>query len=561
MQTEEINSEDIRLLDLFKREWEYNLKNSPIYSTFVGETRYNHLLTDFSAKAIEDSHNHELELINELQGFDFNSLSENNQLNFQLFKLKIESSIKDYSFKEYLMPIHQMYGVQNYFHRMVDIMPFKKESDFQNYLSRLKAFPVLIDQTIALMDEGVKAGYTIPRIAMKDVPNQIKRLLPDDFRNCSFYKPLIKDSKYLPDLLKIDLELAIKNELYGAFNKLKNYLEKSYIPACRETIGLSDIPSGKEYYDHKLWEFTTTELKAEEIHEIGIKEVERINKEIKALMKKIGFDDYDMFLIYLRTDGDFYFKDEKTLLMHYRDFAKRIDKELPRFFKVLPRLPYGIEKIPDHQAPSSPTAFYMGPDLNMTRPGIFYANTSHLETRPSYEIESLTLHEAVPGHHLQICLALELKNLPEFRKSVKFTGYVEGWALYAEKLGAEMGFYDDPYARFGQLSFEMWRACRLVIDTGLHVFKWDRKKAIDFLQHYTGKSEAASAVEVDRYIVMPGQATAYKIGELKILELRKKFEETKGDNFDIRDFHDLILRNGALPLNVLENYVEKYLST
>jgi uncharacterized protein (DUF885 family) len=560
MQTYTLSSEDKKLLDLFQREWEYNLKQSPEFSTFIGETRYNHLLSDISQTALEKSHQHDLDLLRELQEIRTDQLTGVNQLNYQLYKIRTENGIMDFEFKEHLMPVHQMYGVQNSFNRLVSMMPYKKETDYENYLGRLKAFPVYIDQTIALMDQGIKEGFTIARIAMADVANQVKRQLPDDIRDSSFFKPLVNPPHNLSEKLKDELEMAIKNELYSSLSRLKNYLEETYIPACRESIGLIEIPNGKEFYDHKLREFTTTELNAEEIHELGTKEVERIFSEIKEIMKVAGFEDYDKFLEYLRTSEDFYFKDEKTLLMNYRDFAKRVDKELPRFFKILPRLPYGIEKVPDHQAPSCPTAFYMGPDLGMTRAGIFYANTFQLETRPKYEIESLTLHEAVPGHHLQISLALELENLPQFRKMAKFTGYVEGWALYTEKLGAEMGFYEDPFAKFGQLSFEIWRACRLVIDTGLHVFNWDRQKAIDYLKFYTGKSEAACAVEVDRYIVMPGQATAYKIGELKILELRKKFEEARGENFDIREFHDVVLRNGALPLNVLEDYVLAYLN-
>jgi uncharacterized protein (DUF885 family) len=557
LNTEANSIEDNRLLDLFKREWEHKLKKSPEMGTFIGDHRYNSQLSNISQEEIIEANKHNLDLLDELKGFEMNSLNKANRLNYQLFKINIENSIKDFEFKEYLLPINQMHGVQNYFHRLISIMPYKKESDYQNYLSRLEAFPRYINQIIELMNHGIEKGFTIPKIAMLDVPNQIKRQLPEDITKSSFYKPL--QNVNLSQPLKSELKDAIKNKLYFSFNKLRDYILETYIPACRETIGLKDIPDGKDFYNHKLYEFTTTSMTAEEIYEMGNTEVERIFKEIQQLMKKVDFDDYDKFLDYLRTNPDFYFSDEDTLLMHYRDFAKRIDKELPAFFKTLPRLPFAIEKIPDHQAPSCPTAYYMRPDFNMTRPGIYYANTYQLETRPKYEIEALTLHEAVPGHHLQICLALELGEVPEFRKSSSFTAYMEGWALYTEKLGAEMGFYTDPFSKFGQLSFEIWRACRLVIDTGLHAFDWSREKAIEYMQYYTGKSEAACAVEVDRYIVMPGQATAYKIGELKILEQRAKFEKIKGDNFDIKEFHDVILRNGALPLDVLENYVNNYL--
>ncbi len=551
------SAEDYRLLELFKQEWEYKLKKSPEMGTFIGDHRYNSFLSEISEEEIITSYEHNKNLLEELNQFDLKLLNESNCLNHQLFKINIGNLLKDIEFKEYLMPINQMHGLQNYFHRLISLMPYKKESNYYDYLSRLNAFPRQITQIIDLMEKGIEKGYTVPRIAMLDVPNQIKRQLPEDITKSSFYQPL-KNSNLSPSL-KEELENAIKNKLYSSFNKLKGYIENKYLPACRDTLGMKYLPEGKAFYNHKLYEFTTTQMTAEEIHETGKKEVERIFQEIQELMKKVGFEDYEKFLDYLRTNPDFYFTDENTLLMHYRDFAKRVDKELPAFFKKLPRLPFAIEKIPEHQAPSCPTAYYMRPDFNMTRPGIYYANTYQLETRPKYEIEALTLHEAVPGHHLQICLALELGEVPEFRKSASFTGYIEGWALYTEKLGAEMGFYTDLYSKFGQLSFEIWRACRLVIDTGLHAFDWTREKAIEYMQYYTGKSEPACAVEVDRYIVMPGQATAYKLGELKILELREKFEKVKGTDFDIKEFHDVILRNGALPLDVLENYVNRYL--
>lgn len=545
--------EDLRLEEFFKREWNYNLEHSPESSTFLGDTRYNDQLSDLSFEKIEESFKHEQELLNELAGFDLDQLSEVNKLNHKLFKLNTENGLKSHSFKEYLMPLNQMSGIQTYFGRMVAMSPFKKEKDYENYLARLQAFPKYINQTIALMQKGIEEGYSVSQIAMLDVPNQIARQLPENIEQSGFYKPLEKD--IVSEELKNKIINSIKIDFYPAFHKLKDYIQNEYIPSARTSFGHSSLPNGDEFYNHKLRTFTTTDLTSTEIHEIGLKEVERIFSEIKVLMTQLGFDDYDKFLNHLKTNPDFYFTKEEDLLMYYRDLCKRIDKELPPFFKVLPRLSYGVEKVPDYQAPSSPTAFYMGSDINMTRAGVYYANTYQLETRPKYEAEALALHEAVPGHHLQISLALELQDLPEFRKSARFTAYIEGWALYTEKLGVEMGFYTDLYSKFGQLSFEMWRACRLVVDTGLHAFGWERDKAIEYLQYYTGKSRDACMVEIDRYIVMPGQATSYKIGELKIVDLRKRLEEVRGENFDIREFHDLILRDGALPLSILEEKV------
>jgi uncharacterized protein (DUF885 family) len=551
-------TEDQRLSNLIKREWDYMLQEHPESGTFLGFHTQNDKLSDLSLDSINKFHSHDLEVLEELNTFDKNNLNEDSKLNYDLYRISIEKSIKSFPYKEYLMPINQMGGIQTYFSRLVSMMPFKKEEHFKDYLSRMHYLEKYIDQIIELMNLGISEGLTIPKTGMIDVPNQIKRQLVEDITQSSFYTP-IKNANISSEL-KSELENGIKNKIYKSFSKLATYIEETYLPACRETIGLKDLPNGKELYEIKLEDFTTTKLSAQEIHDIGLKEVERIFKDIQNVMKSVGFDNYEAFLEHLRTAPEFYFKSEEELLMHYRDFSKRVDKELPRFFKVLPRLPYGIDPIPSHQAPSSPTAYYMGSDMNMTRAGIFYANTYQLETRPKYELQALTLHEAVPGHHLQISLALELDNLPEFRKISRFTGYIEGWGLYSEKLGAEMGFYEDPYSKFGQYSFEIWRACRLVVDTGIHYFGWDRSKAIDYLKYYTGKSHDACAVEVDRYIVMPAQATAYKIGEIKILELRQKFEEAKKENFDIREFHDLILRNGALPLSVLEDYVLSHIN-
>lgn len=546
-------AEDLKLLSFFEKEWNRIFEESPESATFLGNHNFNDRLNDHSEKNVLKHHEHDKEIFDTLKTFNINELSESEKLSYDLFCLKNAESLESSKYNTHLTPIDQMHGFHTYFARLISMMPFNKEKDYENYLSRINAFETVIEQLIELMKKGIEQNITVPKIAMQDVPMQIKRQLINDLKTSSFYEPIAKAKDISLDLLN-KIEAGIQEKIYKGFNQLINFLENEYLPNCRETIGTSALPNGKELYNLLLKSFTTTDLTAEEIHEIGKKEVARIFSEIQEVMKETGFDDYDKFLDHLRTNPDFYFTKEEDLLMFYRDLCKRIDKELPPFFKVLPRLPYGVEKIPDYQAPSSPTAYYMGSDITMTRAGIYYANTSQLETRPKYEIEALSLHEAVPGHHLQISLSLEMQGLPEFRKVSRFTGYVEGWALYTEKLGAEMGFYKDPFSRFGQLSFEMWRACRLVIDTGIHAFNWDRKQAIDYLKYYTGKSEQASTVEVDRYIVMPAQATAYKIGELKILEIRKKFEETLGDKFDIRDFHDIILRNGALPLNVLEEY-------
>lgn len=549
-----------KLLTLIDNEWETLMKNYPELATLMGEQKYNDKLSDLSEEAILNRKINMQKTLEELKTMNQSELTDENKLNFLLFKDKLENDIKEIDFKGYLMPINQMMGVQEEFSRLIEMMPYKNEKDFENYLARLKAFPNYIDQLIELMKKGLQSGHTVPSPAIIKVVEQLNAQVPDNYKTSVYYAPL--NSNIPSEELKKSLEVAIQQELYPAFRKLSLFIEKEYVPNTRTKEGLSEVPNGKAYYDHKLKTMTTTDLTAEEIHEIGNKEVARLEKELYKIYETVGFEgSYSEFMHDLKTNPKFYFSSPQELMMSYRDVAKRADKELPKLFKVLPRLPYGVEEIPVHQAPSYPTAYYLPPDLTMTRAGIFYANTSELNTRPKYEMEALTLHEAVPGHHLQIALSFELSNIPKFRRMAELTGYIEGWGLYSEKLGEDMGFYKDVYAKFGQLSFEMWRACRLVIDTGLHALGWSREKAIKYLQEKTGKSEDACTVEVDRYISIPAQATAYKIGELKILELREKFIEKRSKDFDVREFHDVILRNGALPLSILEDYVNEYLNS
>jgi uncharacterized protein (DUF885 family) len=556
-----ISEEDQKLLKLLDNEWDYTLENIPEIATFLGNHDFNNRLTDFSEQAIYKRHEHNLETAKILDSINMGNLSKENKINYKLYCEKIENEIREYTFNSHLMPLNQMDGIQNSFMQTVQMMPFKKEKDYENYLARLKSFPRQMDQIISLLKKGIETGYTVPKSAIVNVVSQIEGQIPENFKDSVYFKLLGEPKKVSKDLIA-NIENVIQHDLYQTFRRLSDFLKETYIPNCRDTFGLSSLPDGINYYNHKLRMMTTTDLSAEQIHQIGHDEVERIYLEMEQIANSLGFKDrYKDFLNHLETNEELYFKKPEDLMVSYRDIAKRADQELPALFKVLPRLPYGVVEIPSHQAPSYPTAYYMPPDMGMTRAGIFYANTYQLEIRPKYEMEALTLHEAVPGHHLQIALSLELDNLPKFRRMAiaDYTGYIEGWGLYSEKLGEDMGFYKDIYSKFGQLSFEIWRACRLVVDTGLHAFEWSRDKAIQYLHDKTGKSIDACAVEVDRYMSIPGQATAYKIGELKILELKQKFMEIKKDDFDIREFHDVILRNGALPLNVLEDHVNDYL--
>jgi uncharacterized protein (DUF885 family) len=363
------------------------------------------------------------------------------------------------------------------------------------------------------------------------------------------------------EALRIEGRRRIANDVFPAYLKLFTFFTRDYLPAAKKEIGAWALPDGEEYYAYSIRYHTTTNRTAKEIHDIGLAEVARIRRQMEDIVKNVRFKgNFDAFLKFLRTDPRFYYKSSADLLEGYRDICKRVDPELIKLFGTLPRTPYGVIPTPDFEAPTSTTAYYRQGSPEARRPGYFVANTYKLETRPKYEMEALAIHEAVPGHHLQISLAQELTGLPQFRRHGFFTAFVEGWGLYAESLGDEMGFYTDPYSKFGQLTYEMWRAVRLVVDTGMHAFKWDRQRAIDYMKANTAKTEHDITVEIDRYIVWPGQALAYKMGEIKLKELRGRAEKDLGERFDVRRFHDAVLLAGALPLDVLEKRIDAWIS-
>ena len=458
-----------------------------------------------------------------------------------------------------------MGGVQINFPNLVDITPFRNQNDFDNYLARLFLFPEYMDQIIALMKEGLKNNITPPKIVLQKVPNQISVQYQFDVKNSPFYKPFEKNIGSLPDSVRANYqELAvksIKNHVFTSYRNLFDFFTEEYLPKARKNISAISLPHGDDYYAFKVKYYTTTNKTPSEIHSIGLSEVTRIRLEMEKVIKDSGFTgSFKAFITYLRTNPDFYYNNAEDLLDGYRAICKKADPELTKLFGTLPRLSYGVKPIPDFQAPASPTAYYYSGSLIAGRPGYFWANTYKLNTRPKYEMEALSLHEAVPGHHLQISISQELEGVPEFRKHGGFTAFSEGWGLYAEKLGEEMGFYKDPYSKFGQLTYEMWRACRLVVDTGMHAFGWSRERAIKFVADNTAKTENDIVVEIDRYIAWPGQALAYKIGELRIIELRALAEEKLGEKFDIREFHDTVLGDGAVPLDILEQHVKDYIA-
>ena len=551
-------------LELFDEWWQFELESSPARATTVGVTDHDHRWTDWSQGGIERRKHQTAEFLERARATT--AEDEEDRLSLALLQRELEVRVAGHAFPEELLPISKMGGLHQDVARILSRMPSSRLGHFENVLARLDAVSVLVDQTIALMDEGVAAGVTPPLQTIDDVPDQLDALLtaPPDVhpflgpfaRGC----PEAVNPGDFDDVRREATETLTESSL-SALRRFRTYVAERYLPACRDSIAWSELPDGASWYAHLVEAFTTTNLTPQEIHDLGLDEVERIRSEMVVVEEEAGFGGRrEDFLTFLRTDDRFFFVEPADLLAAYRDIAKRVDPELPRLFGTLPRLPYGVGEIPAHEAPSTTTAYYLRGATETGRPGWFMANTHDLRSRPSWEMEALTLHEAVPGHHLQIAIAGELEGLPEFRRFTGPTAYVEGWGLYAESLGTEMGFYADPFSRFGQLAYEMWRAVRLVVDTGIHAFGWGRQQAIDYFADNTGKAIHDCTVEVDRYIAWPAQALAYKLGELTFKRLRRRSAEELGDRFDIRRFHDCVLLAGALPLDVLEERVERWLA-
>ena len=549
----------------FEEEWEWGLKEYPERATYLGDTRYNDRLTDLSLEAHERRNRRQHDVLARLKKIDRAALTEDERLSYDLFQTQLERAIEGQKYLVDLMPLNQQDGVYKDFAILSTITPFKTAKDYRDYLARLSAFPRQVDETIALMEEGRKKGWTQPAVPLRDVPDAVRAQIHPDPEKSVHWKPFEKFPEGVSqpdrDALKIEGRRRIAQQVFPAYQKLYAYLLRDYLPAGRKEIGASTLPDGEAYYGYEIRRHTTTSKTAKEIHETGLAEVARIRRQMEDIIKKVRFKgDFDDFVKFLRTDQRFYYKSAADLLQGYRDICKRIDPELIKIFGTLPRTPYGVIPTPDFEAPTSTTAYYRPGSPEGARPGYFVANTFRLETRPKYEMEALTIHEAVPGHHLQISLAQELTGVPRFRRHGGFTAFVEGWALYSESLGDGMGFYTDPYSKFGQLTYEMWRAVRLVVDTGMHAFGWSRQRAIDFMKANTAKTEHDITVEIDRYIVWPGQALAYKTGELKLKELRARAEKELGERFDLRRFHDAVLLAGALPLDILEKRVDAWIA-
>ena len=549
---------------LLTEHWEWQLANSPIMASMIGDRRYNDQWQDQDLDAIQGRYEDTREFLQRAYAIDRAALSEADQLNYELFRRQLQDDVDRHRFRGYLLPFFHRGGVQN-LENVTNQLPLVTTGDFEDWLVRVGKINVVVDQEIALAEAGRKAGIMAPRVLMQRIPQQLKLQLVENPVDSPFYRVFAN----LPDSVPIEdqqrLRAAaletIQKKVLPAYKKLDRYFNGKYLPASRESIGLSALPDGDAWYEHLARSFTTTRMTPDEIHRLGLEEVKRLRGEMQAIIGEVGFEgSFQEFLVFLRTDAQFYFDDPDDLYEAYLATCKRIDPELVNLFGVLPRMPYGVKPVPDSIAADTTTAYYSRPAADGSRAGIYWVNLYKPEVRPKYEIEVLSVHEAMPGHHLQIALQQELGDLPMFRRFLGFTAFVEGWGLYSERLGYDLGLYKDPYSRFGQLTYDMWRAVRLVVDTGIHYKGWTRQQAIDFFKDNAAKTEHDIVNEIDRYIAMPGQALAYKVGQLKILALRERAEMHLGHDFDIRAFHDELLGGGALPLDLLEHRMDKWLA-
>lgn len=549
---------------LFDAQWERGLRENPTSATYLGDHRFDDRWGDRSVAAIERSHQQDQAVLDQLDRIPTGSLSPADQLNRDLFRRLYQGSVDAYRYGAQYLPMSHKDSIASA-HERGELIDFRTVQDYEQWIAGMDRVGVLTDQTIALMREGVRRRQVQPRAIMQRVPNQLSQQIVKDPTQSPFYGPFRQMPNSIPKSEQERLRAAARNSIQRtvvpAYERLNSYVVREYLPRCRDSVGIWDTPGGDDWYQKRIEWYTTTRLTADEIHEIGLKEVARIRAEMDKVIAQTGFKgSFAEFLQFLRTEPRFRHTDPQQLLRAYMAMAKRIDPLLPQYFGKLPRMPYGVRPIPDQTAPDTTTAYYQGPGMDGLRAGYYYVNLYKPEERPTYEIPVLTIHEAVPGHHLQIALAQELGELPKFRRDFEATAFVEGWALYSESLGEEMGLYTDPYDKFGQLTYEMWRAVRLVVDTGMHHKRWTRQQAIDFFKANAAKTELDIVNEVDRYIAWPGQALAYKIGELKIKQLRQEATVTLGAKFDLRAFHDAVLANGAVPLDVLEDNVRRWMT-
>ncbi|PYQ27971.1 MAG: DUF885 domain-containing protein [Acidobacteria bacterium] len=561
-------TETEKLYKIFDDDWEWSLRDSPEFATNTGDHRFDDKLHERTAESFERRKAHDRDVLQRIEGVDRAKLSESDRLNYDLFLLRARNSVEGARFPSELMPITARGGVFEELSELALRVPHDTVKDYENFLARIHAYPKAVDDTIALMKRGMAAGLMPAREVSGHIAENIANQLSDDPTKSPIYQTVF--AKFPSTISAGDQERlqkaavdALQKDFFPAIRKLHDYWVDEYYPKTRATIAWTDLPNGKEWYANRVRVMTTTDMTPDQIYELGQSEVKRIRAEMEKVIAQTGFKgSFAEFLTFLRTDPQFFYTTREDLLRGYRDIAKRIDPELMRLFGKLPRTWYGVIPVPAYSEKTTTTAYYQPGSPDVHRPGYMNANLYDLKSRPKWEMEALTLHEAVPGHHLQIALAQEQEQVPRFRRYSGFTAFSEGWGLYAESLGADLGLYTDPYSKFGQLTYEMWRAVRLVVDTGMHTKRWTRQQAIDFFAANSSKPMHDIEQEIDRYISWPAQALAYKIGELKFKELKARAQKALGEKFDIRAFHDQVLGAGPLPMSVLEartnEWIEKH---
>lgn len=554
-----------KLSKFLSEQWIYMMTESPEFATYTGFPGQNDRWSDYSLPTTMRHRKEELCILDTLKKIPANALKGQDRVSYDVMKLTLEERIEGHKFNREFMPISHLDGLQIEIADIISSMPTANKKDYENIIARLNKVPALEQQTEELLAEGLKLKTTGLKMHMNLVPAQIDRLLTEKLENSPFYAPFTEIKANISDedkfTLRNNAQAAIREKVLPSLQRLKDYLVKTYIPACRESTAITSLPNGKDYYTYLIYKHTSSRMTPDELHTLGLNEVARILREMEVIKEQVKFrGTLKEFNTHLLKEKRFFYDSKEALIVGYRDIAKRIDPELPKLFKTLPRLTYGAKEMPGHKAAEAPAAYYSPGSPEAGRAGIFEVNTTDLSGRPKWAMEALTLHEAVPGHHLQIALGQELKDIPTFRKYIMFTAFVEGWGLYAESLGSELGMYKELYSRYGQLSFEIWRAIRLVVDTGLHAKGWSRDQAIDYFTQNMPKSRSEIEIEVDRYIHWPGQALAYKIGQLKFKELRERATKALGDKFDIREFHDQLLLRGALPMALVEKNIDEWIA-
>jgi uncharacterized protein (DUF885 family) len=547
---------------LFDATWQRDMAENPLLASYYGETAYNHLWPDLSPDAEARALAANQAALAQLRALPRSALPAEEQLNYELFEHLLQARLA-------LQPLHpEAYSITardgpQALNELSEIMPLGTAAEVEVWLQRLQGLPDYLAQFEDMLTRSARDGRTQPRLLMERVLPQLAMQLVDDPTQSPFYGAFRQLPAAMPGVqaLQARARTLITEHIVPAYRRFELFFRSRYLPACRESVGIWDTPGGLAYYQNRIEHHTSSALTAAEIHAIGLAEVARLHGEMQQVMDQLGFQGSKAeFFAKLRSDKQFYFDTPEALFAAYVMAAKQIEPELPRLFGKLPRSPYGVRAIPATSAPNTTAAYYSGPSVDGRRAGYYYVNLYRPEMRPKYEIEVLTAHEAVPGHHLQIALAQEQQDLPKFRRFADINAYIEGWALYAERLGYELGLYQDPYSRFGQLTYDMWRAVRLVVDTGLHAMQWTREQAIAYFRANAAKTEVDIVNEVDRYIGWPGQALSYKIGQLRMLALRAKAEAALGPRFDVRAYHDLILEGGALPLDILEARLDRWIA-